>query len=136
MARSERSRVSAGTGNLTSSKSAIALTANSVVEASSRAIRDFSHIVKLELEITTIASSAASVIWNLAKDANGDHAVTPEVTTAITIGKTTVTKGGVNALIDCDLVRTANGVADTVYLIARTDTGTCTVSKALLYWAP
>lgn len=136
MARSERSRVSAGAGALTSSKSVIALTADSVTEATSRAIRDACLIVKIEIEITTIAASATTVTWNLAKDAAGDFGITPEVTTTITVGATTATKGSVCALIDCDHIKTANAVSGTVYLVAKTNTGTCTITKALLFWVP
>jgi hypothetical protein len=130
------SRVAAGTGALTTAKSVIALTANTTVEPESKAIPDYATLDKVECEITTIAGGAVSVIWNLAKDAAGDYAITPETTSTIVLGKTDTTKGGIAALIDSDEVKSANQVAGTIYLVARTGVGTATITKALLYWTP
>jgi len=76
------------------------------------------------------------VTWNLAKDAAGDFGITPEVASTIVVGATTSSKGSFNALIDVDYVKTlTNGVTEHLYLVARTDTGTCTLA-AFLFWVP
>lgn len=136
MARSERSRWIVGSGALSTSKAVIDLTeVASTTETFSKALPDVCHLIKLEVEITSI-SSATTVTWNLAKDAAGDFAITPEVTSTIVVGKTTATKGGFNALIDIDYVKTlTNGVTEHLYLVARTDAGTCTAA-AFLSWVP
>lgn len=137
MARTNRSRLIVGTGALTTAKSKIDLTeVAESVETYSKALPDVCHLVKLEVEVTAIAASAATVTWNLAKDALGKFGITPEVASAIVVGADASTNGSFNALIDVDYVKTlTNGVTEHLYLVARTDTGTCTLA-AKLFWVP
>ena len=137
LARTNRSRLIVGTGALTTAKSKIDLTeVAGSVETYSKALPDVCHLVKLEVEVTAIASSAATVTWNLAKDALGKFGITPEVTSTIVVGADASTNGSFNALIEVDYVKTlTNGVTEHLYLVARTDTGTCTLA-AFLSWVP
>lgn len=134
MARADRSRVIVGTGNVANTYSVIDLTANTTIEPMAKAIPDICRLAKLEVEITAIASSAATLTWYLAKDSGGDYGLTPAVATTILVGKTTNTRGSINAAIDLPHTLTANGVTGHVYLVIKSDTGTCTVSKAILSW--
>ncbi len=136
MARPFRSSFIYGTGSLTTAKSIIDLQeVATTVEPFSKAIPDRSHIVKIEVEVTSIAAGATTVTWNLAKDAAGDYGITPEVTSTIVVGATTSTKGSFNALIEVDNVLTAHGVTEHIYLVARTNAGTC-VLAVFLSWVP
>lgn len=134
MARTDRSRVIVGTGNLTSSYSVIDLKENTSLEPKSKAIPDFCQIRKLEVEITTIASSPTTVTWYLAKDSAGNFGITPATASTIVLGLGDATKGSFNALIDCERALTANDVVGHIYLVAKTDAGTLTISKAILSW--
>lgn len=131
-----RSSVIYGTGALTTAKSIITLTEVATsVEPFSKPLPDRCHITKLEVEVTTIAAGATTVTWNLAKDALGKFGITPEVTSTIVVGADASTNGSFNALIEVDHVKTANGVTENLYLIARTNAGTC-VLAAFLSWIP
>ena len=134
MARADRSRVIVGTGNVTSTYSVIDLTANTALEPKAKAIPDMCRLSKLEVEVTTIAASAATLTWYLAKDAAGDYGITPEVSSTIVVGLGTATRGSINAAIDLPHTLTGNGVTGHIYFVVKTNTGTCTVTKAMLTW--
>jgi|TARA_R110000824_G_C15227090_1_gene678111 hypothetical protein len=91
------------------------------------------NVQSIEFSIDTIASSAASIHMYLARDAAGDIPLTPGSTSGATqtiqTGATTATDGGVIFLVDADVnFHTGHSVADTIYVIAKTDTGTCTAN--------
>jgi hypothetical protein len=136
MPKNIRSRIAAGTGNLTVAKSIIPLTENLALEANSERVPDWAFYDKLEAEISAIAGGATQVIWNLAKDAAGDFAITPEVTTTFVVGATTATLAGLAALVQSDRAKNTLQVSGTVYLVARTDAGTLVLDRALLYFVP
>ncbi len=133
------SRVMVGSGALTVAKSVIdisAVGANLTLEPLALPIPDSARLHKLEVQFTTLVT-AASIIWNLAKDAAGDYPLTPETTSAVVLGVGTATNGGFAALLDTDRVPiTTQFVQGHVYLVARTNAGTLTITKAFLYWVP
>ena len=91
------------------------------------------NVQSVEFSIDTIASSAAKVHMYLARDAAGDIPLTPGATSGATqtiqVGASTPTDGGAVFLVDADVnFHTDHSVADTVYVVAKTDTGTCTAN--------
>lgn len=88
------------------------------------------QLLNAHLEIDTIASSAASITWYLAADSSGDIPITPEVTDTIVTGKTTATDGGVARTVG---VAFKPSTAGTVYVVAKTDTGTCNATARVWY---
>jgi hypothetical protein len=83
--------------------------------------------------ITTIAALATSVTWFLAEDAVGDIPITDAKTVTISIGATTATKGGVLTRLERQWSRATTGTAGTIYLLAKTNVGTCTITPRLTY---
>lgn len=133
------SRISACGGSLTNAKQIFPLTLNTSAEAFSELVADSCRLHKFEAELTVLAGGATSLIWNLAKDVDGNRALTPEVTSAIVPGATSTASGGVAAILDVDrkpLTGATSWVAGIVYLVARLNAGTCTFPKGLLYWVP
>lgn len=119
--------------NITSTATAFAcaVDATNALEAT-----NFPHncnVQSVEFSIDSIASSAASIHMYLARDAAGDIPLTPGSTSGATqtiqTGATTATDGGAVFLVDADVnFHTGHSVADTIYVIAKTDTGTCTAN--------
>jgi hypothetical protein len=84
-------------------------------------------------EIDTIASSAASIQWYVALDSNGDIPITDAVTETILVGNTTATDGGVSTLLDMSYHLVSSSTPGKLYVLAKTDTGTCNITVRL-HW--
>jgi hypothetical protein len=86
-------------------------------------------VARVILDVDSIAGGALALIWNLAADAAGDHAITEEFTSTILVGATTATRGTVVKHDDGGLVIPASlYVEGKVYLVARTSpVGSCNV---------
>ena len=98
---------------------------------------DSTNVQSVELSIDSI-SSAASITMYLCRDAAGDIPLTPGQTSGATqtiqTGVTTAADGGVIFLIDADVnFHTGHSVADTVYVVLKTDAGTC-VANIRVNW--
>lgn len=106
---------------LTTAYAAIALTG----------IPDKCWLSVLRGKIDTIAASAASITWYIAEDAAGDIPLTKEVTSTILTGKTDATDGGVVEAVDMDYAIAAGGTSGSMWVLAKTDTGTCNLLAAL-----
>lgn len=97
-------------------------------------VPDRVHLGGLFAKIDTIASSAASVTWYLAADSAGDHAITSAVTSTIVTGKTTATDGGYAEAVDIPFAFPSWSTgAGALYLVAKTDTGTCNITPGLTW---
>ena len=84
------------------------------------------YLESVEFEISSIASSAAKVTVYLARDSAGDVPIT---TTALAGSEQTITTGLATAT-DGAVVFTAT-TPGTLYVVAKTDTGTCTANIRL-----
>ena len=124
---------SAATMSLTTAYAAAAVLGSTAVDSRARAVPDECRLSWLRGTIVSIASSAASVTWFLSADAAGDIPLTDARTTTIVVGATTATKGGVAVALDLESVRGSDGTAGSVWLQAKTNTGTCTLTPRL-YW--
>jgi hypothetical protein len=80
--------------------------------------------------VDTIASSAATITWKLTSDVAGDRPITAETTWTILVGETTATSGSVVSQPGQWFIPK---VAGTVYLWAKTDTGTCNLTPELTW---
>ncbi len=78
--------------------------------------------------VNTIASSASSLTFRITRDSAGDECIIPDTTVSFTTGKTTAADGTVIACINVPAFTSTQ----TLYLFAKTDTGTCTCSEAQL----
>jgi|TARA_R110000824_G_scaffold157829_2_gene331327 hypothetical protein len=114
----------------------ILLHEDSAVDSNSRAMPSACHWSHLEIHVSSIATSAATLTCYLTWDSIGDYPATSESdATTIVVGLTEATDGGV--AISLDVNPTFPTVATTtgkVYLHVKTDTGTVTVGTARLYW--
>ena len=123
-------------GNSFALGKAILLKEDSAVDANSRAMPSACHWSHLEIHVSSIASSAASLNVYLTWDAAGDLPCTAASgATTIVTGLQTATDGGL--AIDLDVFATFPATATTsgqVYLFAKTDTGTVQIDVARLYW--
>lgn len=118
---------------LTSTYAVLTLDDDTTADASAEVVPDVCWLSWVSGEIDTIASSAATITWYLAADSDGDIPLTAAVTETILVGKTTATDGGVSTKLDTVHVRFSSGTAGKLYLVAKTDTGTCKL-KARLMW--
>lgn len=84
-------------------------------------------------KIDTVASSAAAITYYLSADAAGDHAVSAESTVTIVTGKTTATDGGFAEAIDVPWSAPSWGTAGTLYVVAKTNTGTCNLTPGITW---
>ena len=119
--------------SVTATATVFACTADSTNATESANFPNNGNVQSVELSIDSIASSAASITMYLCRDAAGDIPLTPGQTSGATqtiqTGVTTATDGGVIFLIDADVnFHTGHSVADTVYVVLKTDTGTCTAN--------
>lgn len=100
-------------------------------EESAEVVPDECHLGTQFGEINTIASSAKTVTWYLAADSSGDVPITPEVTETIRTGDTTSTDGGIATKVDMPHRKMESGTAGKLYLVAKTNTGTCNMIPRL-----
>ena len=84
-------------------------------------------------QIITIATGATTITWYLAADSGGDVALTDELSTPILVGKTTATDGSVAELLDIEYFRSSEGTAGSIWVIAKTDVGTCTLTPRIYF---
>ena len=125
------SNVASGTTNI------FACTADSTNATESANFPHNCNVQSVELSIDSI-SSAASITMYLCRDAAGDIPLTPGQTSGATqtiqTGVTTAADGGVIFLVDADVnFHTGHSVADTVYVVLKTDAGTC-VANIRVNW--
>jgi hypothetical protein len=85
---------------------------------------DSCYLELAHLQLDTIAGGATTITWYVAADAGGDVPLTKEVTTTIVTGKTTATDGGAVEVLGIQYVRFDEGLGDTIYVVAKTNTGT------------
>lgn len=83
------------------------------------------------IHVTTIGGGATGLIFSLSKDAGGDNKFIGNTTATFSLGVTTATEGNVTAKLDVDYVSTNS---DVLFLHARTDIGTCTITRIDLIW--
>lgn len=84
-------------------------------------------------EIDTIAASAASITWFVALDSGGDIPLTEELTETIKTGETTATDGAVVSIIERPYSLFGNGTQGSLWVFAKTDTGTCNITPRLTW---
>lgn len=88
----------------------------------------------VELEVSAIAGGATTVSVYLAHDAAGDRPASNVVVVTLVVGVTTATAGGgVGDLGEQVYFQPDDGVIGALYLIAKTNAGTCTASFRL-HW--
>jgi len=119
--------------DITATAQIFACTADSTNASESANFPYNCNVQSVVVSIDTIASSAATINMYLARDAAGDIPLTPGQTSGATqtiqVGATTATDGGVVFLVDADVnFHTNHSVADTIYVVLKTDTGTCTAN--------
>lgn len=127
---------SEATMSLTTSYAVAAVLGSAAVDSRAKAVPDECLLSWMHGTIVSIASSATTVTWFLAADEAGDIPLTDAKTTTIVVGRTTPTKGGIAVALDLEYVRSSAGVAGvagSLYVIAKTNTGTCTLTPRL-YW--
>ena len=83
------------------------------------------------VQVSSIASSATKIHFKLATDTGGDKIIIPTTEADLDTGITTATEGSIAARIDL-VIGLSSG--DTLYLFYKTNTGTCTIDKAILTW--
>lgn len=116
------------------STTAAILTLGELATDGAEAVPDECLLGLLELQITSIAESAAVITWRLCRDAEGDHAMTLATESAIIVGATTATDGGCAASISVPYHRANQiGTAGRLYVVAVTDAGTCTATARLSF---
>jgi hypothetical protein len=86
-------------------------------------------------EIDTIAGGATSIIWRVCADSAGDHAITHTITTAIVVGATMATDGGVAETLGITWVPSSipGSVAGQLFVVAATNVGTCRLKPRLYF---
>lgn len=104
-----------------------------VLGAAGDTVSDEADLGPLVLEVTAIASSATTLTWYVSRDLAGDVPVTLEVTETIRTGKTTATAGSVARDMDSPYKRNATHTpaAGRLYLWAKTNVGTCSITGSL-----
>jgi hypothetical protein len=112
-----------------------AITADTTNSSRCASIPNDAYIESVEFEISSIASSASKIKVYLARDSAGDVPFTSDklagAEQTITTGLATATDGAVVWTInkdyhyDSDVAATTSG---TIYVVAKTDTGTCTAN--------
>ena len=124
-----------GTGSLSSSFVAIAVAKDTTNESKSQSVPNKSLLDKVRFSLNTIAGSATQVVWYLAEDSLGKHALTPSQTTTIDTGLSATTFGFISASLDGFPYRRTSKIttAGTMYLIAKTDAGTAT-GEVFIHW--
>ena len=81
-------------------------------------------VTSVELELTSLSSSPATVTMFLARDAAGDRPLTASMTKAILPGKSTpATKGGLRFDLDFDVHYDASSTADIIYIVVVLNAG-------------
>jgi hypothetical protein len=118
--------------SVTSSYAGVAVTGSTALDASAQPLPSACYLAWLHGEIDTIASSAAEITWYIALDSAGDRPITSEATVTIVAGATDATDGGVSTTIGLDYLAPA-GAAGTLYVFAKCDTGTCSLTPRL-HW--
>lgn len=118
---------------VTSSYQAIAVLGSQALDARAKTIPDECLLSMLTGEIDAIASSAATISWYLALDAAGDNAITNVVASTIVVGLGTATDGGFAVALDFEYTRPTTASQGSLYLVAKTNTGTCNLTPRL-YW--
>lgn len=124
--------------SLTSSFSAHAVTLDKTNSPGSSALPDAVFLESVELEISSIASSADDITLYLARDSAGDVPITsfhlPGASQKISTGLATATDGAVVFTINKDFHYDESVSATTkgtLFVVAKTDTGTCTANIRL-----
>ena len=110
---------------LTSAYAVMACTSTVTGEAQAVPMPDSCFLELSHLQLDTIAGGAASITWYVAADAAGDIPLTKLVTSTIVTGATTATDGAVVEVLGIQYVRFSDGVGDTIYVVAKTNVGTC-----------
>jgi len=124
--------------SLTSTFTVHAVTVDSTNSPESSALPNNSFLESVELEISSIASSADDITLYLARDSAGDVPITgfhlAGATQKISTGLATATDGAVVFTVNKDyhfdsgVSATTSG---TLFVVAKTDTGTCTANIRL-----
>jgi hypothetical protein len=83
------------------------------------------------IHVTTIAAGATGLTFSLSKDGAGDNKFIGDTTASFSTGITTATEGNVTAKLDVDYVSTTS---DVLFLHAKTNAGTCTITRIDLVW--
>ena len=82
-------------------------------------------VTSVELELTSLSSSPATVTMFLARDAAGDRPLTDAMTKAILPGKSNPgSAGGVRFDVDFDVHYDASSTADIIYIVVVLNVGT------------
>ena len=110
---------------LSNSYTVLACTSTSSGEAAAAILPDSCYLEDAHLQLDTIAASATTITWYISADAGGDVPLTKEVTSTIVVGKTTATDGAVVEVLGKHYMRFDEGVSDTIYVVAKTNVGTC-----------
>ena len=84
----------------------------------------------LWIHTSSAASSPTKITIRICTDTSGDDIIIPDSDADLSFGITTATKGLACFKIDIPLFLSA----ETVYLYAKTDTGTVTIDKVVLTW--
>lgn len=89
-------------------------------------VPDGAIVGTLDLQLTSIVT-ATTLTVHLAADAAGDHAISPQQEVDIITGATTATDGGVSVGLNSVIASAPSwGAEGTIYVVAKTDDGTCT----------
>ena len=93
----------------------------------------FGNLQSVEFQLSSV-SGAASVTFRVTRDAAGDVAITDSITKTIVAGHTTAADGSVVVDIGKDVhFLTGVSVANNIYVVAETDSGTAT-ADILVNW--
>lgn len=93
--------------------------------------RGIAHLSAIYIHVNTIAAGATALTFSLSKDAAGDNKFIGDTTANFSTGISTATEGNVTARLDVDYVSTSS---DILYLHAKTNNGTCTITRIDLIW--
>jgi hypothetical protein len=110
---------------------AIDLNDELLVLGSAQTNRFRGRLSSIWIHVSTIAAGATGLTFSLSNDATGDNKFIGDTTATFSTGITTATQGNVTAKLDVDYVSTAS---DILYLHAKTDVGTCTITRIDLVW--
>jgi len=83
-----------------------------------------SHLWRLLGFVSSIAGGATTITCKLVRDTAGDEAIIEEVTHTIEVGRTTATDGAISVPLDWGFAMAADA---SLYVVARTNAGTCSV---------
>lgn len=93
----------------------------------------FSGIVEgIHVLLTNVAGGATKAFIKVCLDANGDFAVVPAVEVPLDTGITTATSACVAVAVRLPVFQALGGT--TVYLFARLDAGTATMTQSCITW--